>query len=1213
MPKESSELQQYPSKFTKSMFVDSRAFVKKSLSPVDHLCHSVADLRFASFNSETLESRLQAITKKFDNGSESQSTAEADTVEDVAKPQYMAKSFAGLLATASMCVGMDELGDEEDEDEDELGLMNDAASVFDSKSQTNRTLFEVSVEMNTDAVSQLSTDSKSRKEMIRERLIKKFLPDNDEKYIEEYPCWLLRDIMIQGHVYLTDKHLFFFAFIPNFESEFNLTGSLSFVNGQGLSKGHRYWVVLKGHTLSFHNSSTELYFPLLNVDLREISAVRIDLSEANSTKFELNVNEQSLIFKADSFHSARHWVSSIKKQMFAFQHSETNTMTVKIPLQNILDLEETNILDRSGTLRIRALENSSTYAVDEYFFVFFKGSAQAMKQKVNSLLKDLEMNGSQILIDFNNVDSPTSSDDKELGINNENSELDDRTIGDDKFSTAGTSGVGPNVLESGSPMGQASAGPNSRHSKYPRKVKKKLKSMAGSLKIVSPSRLPKLEDDIIIEHYSPGLINDQTMDYDKDCKSIISRFTPKKFQNVPLMWAADPVHFNSIDGISFPLEDKYTAATDVNTQSNTRFRHHFSFDDAMNLIASYHGYLNKNVPIYGKIYVSDKNICFRSLLPGISTKMVLPLDDVENCYKETGFRFGYFGLVIVIKGHEELFLEFGNKNARDDCEFVIMKVMDIFSHRKSPLQRKSTAEVVHRLSEAASIKLLEEKISEQGFDIPLIVEKNPYFTTVIKPSRSYKFGLLTIGSRGDVQPYIALAKGLKSEGHEVIILTHSEFKNWIVSHGIGFREISGNPAELISLMVQHGSMNMGLLRDASTNFSSWISSLLETAWEGCQGIDILIESPSAMAGIHIAEALKIPYFRAFTMPWTRTRAYPHAFIVPDQKRGGNYNYFTHVLFENIFWKGISGKVNEWREKALHLPRTNLVSMQQNRVPFLYNVSPIVFPPSVDFNEWIKVTGYWFLDEKQSYTPPSEFLEFIKKARELKKKLVYIGFGSIVVNDPDKMTETVIDAVGDAGVYCILNKGWSNRIGDPQAKKIDKELPHYIYNSGDVPHDWLFSKIDATVHHGGSGTTGASLRAGLPTIIKPFFGDQFFYAGRVDDVGAGVALKKLNRASLAKALKEVTTNTRIIQRAKQIGESISKEHGVATAIGAIYSELGYARSLIKARDSSTDKEKAADMQTIEKSLKSGNEAEKVDSNFEESGSGSGSNDGSWLLV
>lgn len=1231
MPEESSpERSRSPSRFSKSMFIAPKAFVRKSLSPVDHIYHSVADLRFSSSNSETLESTLQAINKKMDSidvsgGAVTGGGGGNEVSDDVAQPQCMAKSFAGFLATASMYAGMDELREEEEESNssDEVELLNDAATtILDASSQADRTLFDFSIEMNQDALSQPSTASKSRKDLVREKLLKKFIPDEDEHYVEEFPCWLLRDIMIQGHIYLTNKHLFFFAFIPNFENDFHLSGSLQFVSGPSLGKSHRYWVVLKGRTLTFHGSSTDLYFPLLAIDIKDIQYAKISAREAHYAKFEIKVKNDVIELRADSFHSARHWVSSIKKQIFASQHSDTNTITVKIPLQNIVDLDENAILDQSGTLRIKALENTSGYAIDEYFFVFFQGSARKMKNKINSLLKDLELSGSQILIDFKKVESATdlSNSGKNADSKKNSSDLLVDSVEDagsvmDNDMAASTAPLSAPISElPTSDTGHVS-------SAYPKRVKKRIKSMASSLRLTSPNKLERLEDDIIIEHYSPGIIHDPSVEVevepDKDSKSIISRLTPKKFQNIPTMWAADPVHFNVKNDAFFPLDDKYAADVNDSEHSDKRFKFHFSFDNTVTLLASYHGYLNRNMPVYGKIYISDKNICFRSLLPGVNTKMVLPLEDIENCSKETGFRFGYFGLVIVIQGHEELFLEFSNKNARDDCEFVLMKTMDINGHTNTERKKNARLDSIHKISEAANLKLLEEKISEQGYDIPLIVEKNPYFTTTIKPNKSYKFGLLTIGSRGDVQPYIALAKGLMAEGHTVVLLTHLEFKDWIESYGIEFREISGNPAELISLMVQHGSMNVGLLRDASANFTGWIGSLLQSAWEGAQGIDILIESPSAMAGIHIAEALEIPYFRAFTMPWTRTRAYPHAFIVPDQKRGGSYNYFTHVLFENIFWKGISGKVNEWREKTLNLPKTNLFTMQQNRVPFLYNVSPTIYPPSIDFNEWIKVTGYWFLDEKLSYDPPPAFVSFLKKARELKKKIVYIGFGSIVVNDPQKMTDTIVDAVLEADVFCVLNKGWSNRFGDKDAKAIDKELPACIYNSGDVPHDWLFTQIDASVHHGGSGTTGASLRAGLPTIIKPFFGDQFFYASRIEDIGAGVALKKLNKTSLAKALTEVTTNTRIIRRAKHIGELISKEHGVETAISCIYSELGYARSLIKKKSETSSYENLASTEDFSTDH-SDSDARRIpteqeelsEPSTEESGA---SNDGSWLLV
>lgn len=212
-------------------------------------------------------------------------------------------------------------------------------------------------------------------------------------------------------------------------------------------------------------------------------------------------------------------------------------------------------------------------------------------------------------------------------------------------------------------------------------------------------------------------------------------------------------------------------------------------------------------------------------------------------------------------------------------------------------------------------------------------------------------------------------------------------------------------------------------------------------------------------------------------------------------------------------------------------------------------------------------------DKSTFKPPPELENFIAEARSKGKKLVYIGFGSIVVSNAKEMTQALVDAVVEAGVYCILNKGWSERLDDDAAKKIEVGLPKNILNVESIPHDWLFPQVDAAVHHGGSGTTGASLRAGLPTIIKPFFGDQFFYAGRIEDIGVGIALKKLNSQSLAEALKVVTTNKIMKDRAELIKKKISKEDGIKTAISAIYNELEYARSvtLSKVKDPRKDED------------------------------------------
>ena len=313
--------------------------------------------------------------------------------------------------------------------------------------------------------------------------------------------------------------------------------------------------------------------------------------------------------------------------------------------------------------------------------------------------------------------------------------------------------------------------------------------------------------------------------------------------------------------------------------------------------------------------------------------------------------------------------------------------------------------------------------------------------------------------------------------------------------------------------------------------------LLESSWKACQGTDILIESPSAMSGIHIAEALQIPYFRAFTMPWTRTRAYPHAFAVPMQKLGGNYNTLSYVMFDNVFWQGQSGQVNRWRAKTLGLPPTNLDKLHLNKVPFFYNFSPSVVAPPIDFNPWIRVTGYWFLDEGDKYKPPGDLMAFIRRARQDRKKIIYVGFGSIVVDKPALLTRTVVDSVLKADVRCVLSKGWSDRLEKLDASEPEFPLPVEIFQIKHAPHDWLFAQIDAAVHHGGAGTTGASLRAGIPTVVKPFFGDQFFFGSRVEDLGVGIYMRIVNTSVFARALWEVTNSERIIVKARLLGEQI----------------------------------------------------------------------------
>jgi sterol 3beta-glucosyltransferase len=625
-------------------------------------------------------------------------------------------------------------------------------------------------------------------------------------------------------------------------------------------------------------------------------------------------------------------------------------------------------------------------------------------------------------------------------------------------------------------------------------------------------------------------------------------------EKVSGMWAGGRRHYGDAhdQGPEDPLEG---IADDEDAEGySERFRAHFALPQSEKLQATFFGYLHRVLPLYGKIYISDRSFCFRSLLPGTRTKLVLPLKDIENVDKEKGFRFGYSGLVIVIRAFEELFFEFQQAEVRDDCAVTLHQNLEAIRYLQESgvLARETEAEAAkaeHQMLQEARAHAkghnehdlkLPQPVGSLGTqsEAPPILFDDPRASILnFKPTESLRITCLTIGSRGDVQPYIALCKGLLAEGHKPRIATHSEFEPWVRSHGIDFAPVDGDPAELMRICVENGMFTYSFLREASVKFRGWIDELLTSAWKACQDTDLLIESPSAMAGIHIAEALEIPYFRAFTMPWTRTRAYPHAFAVPEHKMGGAYNYVTYVMFDNVFWTAISGQVNRWRKKELNLRSTNLEKMHPNKVPFLYNFSPSVVVPPLDYSDWIRVTGYWFLDEAANWTPPTDLTDFIAKARADGKKVVYIGFGSIVVSDPAALTKTVVDSVLRADVRCILSKGWSDRLGSKDATVPEVPLPPEILQIKSAPHDWLFRQIDAAAHHGGAGTTGASLRAGLPTIIKPFFGDQYFFGGRVEDLGVGICMKKLNVSVFSRALWEATNSERMIVKARVLGEQI----------------------------------------------------------------------------
>jgi len=291
------------------------------------------------------------------------------------------------------------------------------------------------------------------------------------------------------------------------------------------------------------------------------------------------------------------------------------------------------------------------------------------------------------------------------------------------------------------------------------------------------------------------------------------------------------------------------------------------------------------------------------------------------------------------------------------------------------------------------------------------------------------------------------------------------------------------------------------------------------------------------------------------MPFTKTRMYPNPFAIPDSSiaaltRRGGYNWLSHYMITNTYWQATRNIINHWRETSLDLPPIPLTQgdpAQENRVSYLYCFSQHLVPKPPDWHDEISVSGFWFLDDVETsdeiYEPPESLLDFLGSGDE---PPIYIGFGSIVLQHPQKFTDTIFNALALSGCRAILAKGW----GAIDGKEIDDKAKSFIYLSDHpIPHSWLFPRVSLVCHHGGAGTTAAGLKAGKPTIVVEFFGDQFFWGKRVTESGVGLCLsaKSLTAKKLARAINLVASDPLMRSRAAQLGERIRNEKGVFKAI------------------------------------------------------------------
>lgn len=386
-----------------------------------------------------------------------------------------------------------------------------------------------------------------------------------------------------------------------------------------------------------------------------------------------------------------------------------------------------------------------------------------------------------------------------------------------------------------------------------------------------------------------------------------------------------------------------------------------------------------------------------------------------------------------------------------------------------------------------------------------------------------------IGSRGDVQPYIALCQGLQDAGHQVQLATNPTLCPLVNSYGVPMVPV-GKPVDMgaagARIWAQAGRFWwLGLIRIMQLGFQ-----LVRDAYPdllNLVGQADLIVVTDTFAGAAEADKLRVP--------WISATLQPARVPVPNPQ----VSPLVRLLFRfaNLI---IMAPMNRFRKKVGVAPFRDMGSMLSDRL-ILIPVSPCVSPPNPEWPTHVKMTGYWAARSPQGWSPPADLLAFLEAGDD--PVAVSLGAMSLSGEETRQAAEITLEAIRQSGTRAVI-QGWDEILEGTA-------LPQYIYHAGPLPHTWLFPRMRAVVHHGGFGTTASALSAGVPAVVIPHIIDQMYWAQRVVDLGAGpqfIHRAGLDSQRLTAAILRATNDEAMQAQAAIIGECIRSEpDGVKVAV------------------------------------------------------------------
>lgn len=416
--------------------------------------------------------------------------------------------------------------------------------------------------------------------------------------------------------------------------------------------------------------------------------------------------------------------------------------------------------------------------------------------------------------------------------------------------------------------------------------------------------------------------------------------------------------------------------------------------------------------------------------------------------------------------------------------------------------------------------------------------------------------LVTGGTRGDTQPFVALGAGLRDAGYGVTVATHEDFRAMVEARGLGFARMSGSFRGIVeSPQGRRWIESAGSFRryreTCIETFSEWWPRWMDESHAACAQADAIVFHPMYCGAYHTAEKRGIPSICVSTFPTQPSAMLPPLFSPAIPAWGWLRRWLT--LKGHDFLGDVILPYHQAHRRRLGLPPLAgpriWMDMVSWGVPFLHVYSEAIDPRPADWPADCLVTGWCPLAE-QAWTPPPALEGFVRAGAPP----IYVGFGSMTGRDPAELTALVVDAVARAGLRAVVCTGWGGIDG--------AALPAHVHRVDDVPHEWLFERVAAVVHHGGVGTTAAGLRAGRPTLVVPFFGDQVYWGHRVFELGAGprpLPKQKLTAARLAERISELVAEARYGEAARGAQSALLQEQGVARAVDVIARHLGARRA------------------------------------------------------